>query len=82
MQDASSGPATAMGESAPAPPYPDWVNWIAQDASGAWWGYSIEPLRNDAGWYENEVGRCIRLGEAEPAGWKRSLRRVSDSGRG
>ena len=34
---------------------PDWVRWIAQDSSGAWWGYAVEPLRNDTGWYENEV---------------------------
>ena len=31
---------------------PDWVRWVAQDGSGVWWGYSVEPLRNDNGWYE------------------------------
>lgn len=55
---------------------PAWVNWIAQDESGAWWGYSVEPLRNDRGWYENEVGQNLYLGEAEPINWTRSLRRV------
>ena len=55
---------------------PEWVNWIAQDESGAWWGYSVEPLRNDRGWYENEVGQNLYLGEAEPINWTRSLRRV------
>ena len=23
---------------------PDWVAWVAQDASGDWWGYEVEPL--------------------------------------
>ena len=55
---------------------PAWVNWIAQDESGARWGYSVEPLRNDRGWYENEVGQNLYLGVAEPINWTRSLRRV------
>lgn len=38
---------------------PVWVNWLAQDADGAWWGYSTEPLQFDQGWYENEVGDRI-----------------------
>ena len=60
-------------------PRPDWVNWVAQDSSGAWWGYSTEPLRNDSGWYENEVGDCVRLGHSEPSGWESSLQAVSRS---
>jgi len=59
-----------MQMAAQAPP---WVRWIAQDSSGVWWGYSVEPLRNDTGWYENEVGRCIRLGETVSGDWERSL---------
>lgn len=55
---------------------PAWVRWIAQDSDGVWWGYSIEPLRHDSGWYENEVGRCIRLGVSAPAHWEQSLRAV------
>ena len=58
-------------------PMPDWVRWIAQDQNGAWWGYSVEPLRHDTGWYENEVGRYIRLGTADGTGWENSLRRVA-----
>lgn len=54
-------------------PRPGWVKWIAQDRSGTWWGYSVEPLRNDSGWYENEVGDCIRLGHSAPFGWEQSL---------
>lgn len=71
--------AAPVGEFAPDL-LPGWVRWIAQDASGAWWGYSVEPLRNDTGWYENEVGHCIRLGDGEPGGWQDSLRPVSLSG--
>ena len=52
---------------------PLWVRWIAQDSSGVWWGYSVEPLLNDTGWYENEVGRCIRLGASPPDDWMHSL---------
>jgi len=55
---------------------PDWVNWLAQDADGRWWGYSVEPHQNDHGWYENEVGDYIALdaGEANPE-WRQSLLR-------
>jgi len=62
-----------------APPFdmPDWVNWLAQDSSGIWWGYTVEPLRNDSGWYENEVGRCIRLGSSSTQDWASSLQAVS-----
>ena len=55
---------------------PGWVNWVAQDESGAWWGYSVEPLRNDRGWYENEVGEYLYLGATEPINWTGSLSRV------
>ena len=34
---------------------PDWAEWIAQDANGAWWAYEAEPNQQDTGWYENEV---------------------------
>lgn len=45
---------------------PKWVKWIAQDANGNWWGYEIEPLMHDNGWYENELGRYILLNTATP----------------
>lgn len=56
---------------------PAWVNWIAQDADGAWWGYEVEPLQHDHGWYENEVGRNIKLlvGEIN-AEWRETLQNV------
>jgi len=56
---------------------PDWVNWIAQDGSGAWWGYQVEPLQNHQGWYENEVGKIIKLQDTKPDGpWQSSLQRI------
>lgn len=55
---------------------PAWVRWIAQDSSGAWWGYSVEPLRHDSGWYENEAGRYLSLGAGDPRDWVHSLRAV------
>jgi hypothetical protein len=57
-------------------PIPAWVRWIAQDNSGAWWGYSVEPLRHDCGWYENEAGRYVFLGSGTPRDWRHSLRAV------
>ena len=58
---------------------PEWVNWIAQDSSGVWWGYSVEPLRNDNGWYENEVGKYVRLDTNEANNWQQSLTRVDNN---
>jgi hypothetical protein len=58
---------------------PDWVSWIARDRDGSWWGYSAEPHQHTSGWYENEVGDCIRLGDGEPGpGWQHSLRRLKN----
>ncbi|MFN2308211.1 MAG: hypothetical protein ABR553_00535 [Gammaproteobacteria bacterium] len=56
---------------------PDWAEWIAQDADGAWWAYEVEPNPHDTGWYENEVGRSQSLGRgATNPDWRGSLRRV------
>jgi len=55
---------------------PEWVNWLAQDRDGTWWGYSVEPLLHDTGWYENEVGDHIRLGQtAVSSDWRLSLQK-------
>lgn len=43
---------------------PDWVRYVAQDSDGSWWGYSVEPLQNHRGWYENELGENIKLLDA------------------
>ena len=45
---------------------PDWVYWLAQDEDGTWWGYEVEPLQYHKGWYENELGRRLRLGGGAP----------------
>ncbi len=59
--------------------YPDWVHWIAQNKDGHWWGYSIEPLQHDHGWYENEVGNYILLAKKEPnKQWKQSLQKIKN----
>jgi poly(3-hydroxyalkanoate) synthetase len=53
---------------------PDWVHWLAQDADGTWWGYEVEPLQHHQGWYENELGRNIRLTQdPENTTWQDSL---------
>lgn len=55
---------------------PDWVSWLAQDADGTWWGYEAEPHQHHAGWYENEIGRSIKLDQAIPnADWSKTLTR-------
>ena len=57
---------------------PDWACWLAQDADGNWWAYEAEPHQHDSGWYENEVGRCCRLGKGDPSlNWLLSLTRVN-----
>ena len=56
---------------------PVWVCWIAQDADGVWWGYQIEPNQSYHSWYENEVGRSIRLGKgARNLDWVSTLERI------
>ena len=55
---------------------PGWARWLAQDADGTWWAYEAEPNQQDAGWYENEVGRIQRLGRsAPPDDWEATLTR-------
>ena len=45
---------------------PEWVVWLAQDADGVWWGYEVEPLQYHQGWYENELGRRVRVRRDAP----------------
>jgi len=55
---------------------PEWVQWLAQDADGAWWAYEAEPHQHHQGWYENEVGHRLKfkVGKAN-SNWQTSLRR-------
>ena len=58
---------------------PEWVGWIAQDADGTWWAYEHEPNMSDAGWYENEVGRSVRLLDDVPnPAWREELHNLKD----
>ncbi|NOQ90441.1 MAG: hypothetical protein GQ549_05805 [Gammaproteobacteria bacterium] len=55
----------------------DWVCWIAQDADGVYWGYQVEPNLSHKSWYENEVGKSVRLGKRSlTLDWKATLKRV------
>ncbi|MCK5722163.1 MAG: hypothetical protein KAI84_06465 [Gammaproteobacteria bacterium] len=57
---------------------PEWVNWKAQDAGGAWWGYSVEPLEFSNGWYENEIGLRMKLKQSKAnPDWKNSLIKIN-----
>lgn len=54
---------------------PDWAEWLAQDADGAWWAYEASPNQQTTGWYENEVGRIMKVGHGAPnPDWERSLK--------
>ena len=38
---------------------PNKANWLAQDASGTWWAYEVEPLQFDKGWYMTNLQEQI-----------------------
>lgn len=55
---------------------PEWARWIAQDADGTWWAYEHEPNESHSGWYENEVGRSVKLYQDEVnTSWRESCRK-------
>jgi hypothetical protein len=57
---------------------PQWVRWVAQDRNGAWWGFEHEPNEGDVSWYENEVGRLLKLSQEAPnPHWQQTLRRLA-----
>ena len=61
-------------------PLPAWVEWLAQDADGTWWAFEHEPNRHEQGWYENEVGRCVRVARSAPnPDWTQTLTRRADT---
>jgi len=58
---------------------PDWVRWIAQDLNGAWWGFEHEPNEGATSWYENEVGRYVKLSQGMPNPvWRATLQKVAE----
>lgn len=53
---------------------PEWVRFIAQDSDGSWWGYSVDPLQNHRGWYENELGDNVKLLQGQVVGdWRDNI---------
>ena len=60
---------------------PEWVNWLAQDADGCWWGFEVEPNASHIGWYENEIGRYLKLDQQQPNfDWLCSLKKLDRPG--
>ena len=56
---------------------PHWAHWLAQDADGTWWVFEHEPNLADSVWYENEVGRSLRLGAGLIADdWTSTLKNI------
>ena len=56
---------------------PHWVCWIAQDEDGAWWGFQVEPNQSHRSWYENEIGKCVRLGKkTHNSDWVSTIKRI------
>jgi hypothetical protein len=52
------------------------VRQAAEAATATLWGCEAEPNKQDYGWYENEVGRIVRLGKsAPPQDWEATLTR-------
>ena len=56
---------------------PQWASWAAQDPDGSWWVYECEPLQHDNGWYENEIGRHLKLFlSSENPNWSATLKKI------
>lgn len=56
---------------------PKWIQYIAQDADGQWWGYEAEPNLSHISWYENEVGRILKLESDLPnSNWTQTLQKL------
>lgn len=57
---------------------PEWAQYIAQDADGQWWAYEAEPNLSHISWYENEVGRILKLNSEQPnINWLQSLQKIA-----
>ena len=58
---------------------PEWVNWVAKDRCGSWYGYECEPTKEDGMWLREfsfqktaQVRESIVL-HIEPTEWGKSL---------
>lgn len=62
------------------PHIPIWARWIAQDEDGTWWAYEAEPHIAERSWYENEVGRSVRLVQkSAQIHWHKTLHSLNKS---
>lgn len=56
---------------------PQWAKWMACDANGTWWVFEAEPHLSSQSWYENEVGRFLKINVTESVkDWQLSLRKL------
>lgn len=58
-------------------PLPAEIHWVAQDATGTWWGFEHRPHAGGSGWREMELSSFIKLGRGRPnPNWRGSLQKV------
>lgn len=59
------------------PPIPSEIHWVAQDATGTWWGFEHRPHAGGSGWREMDMSSFVKLGRGRPnANWRGSLQKV------
>lgn len=59
------------------PPIPAEIHWVAQDATGTWWGFEHRPHAGGSGWREMELSSFVKLGRGRPnPNWRGSLQKV------
>lgn len=59
------------------PPIPAEIHWVAQDATGTWWGFEHRPHPGGSGWREMDMSSFVKLGRGRPnAQWRASLQKV------
>lgn len=59
------------------PPIPGEIHWVAQDASGTWWGFEHRPHAGGSGWREMDMSSFVKLGRGRPnPNWRGSLQKV------
>lgn len=52
----------------------EWIHWVAQDATGHWWGFESQPTPGEHGWLEQELGNYVKIGMGVPkAHWRGTL---------
>ena len=50
---------------------PSWINYVAMDKYGDWWGYEKKPIKNKYQW-SAKTGDCTRI-EVESTQWEKTL---------